>query len=272
MKQEIPREIPQILRKYDIKPNILLDQNFMTDPTLIKKLVSSAGIKPGETVLEIGSGLGTVTRELARSARKVIAIDIEKAFRSALRETLSGSKNVEITTGNALKLISRLKFDKLVSNTPYSISEPLIHKLAACEFKLAVLTLPRNFVARLTAKPGSPGYSKLSMLAQSFFSVETLFPVPNKAFHPEPKVESAVVRLKPKKPKDTKAHMLRYLLLHPGMKLRNALREALTETDFTKNQARDAIAGARLSKSLLEKRINELTAREITLVLGKLVI
>lgn len=263
----------KLLKKHGISPSLILDQNFMTDSGLIRKIVSLARIKPGETVLEIGSGIGSLTPEIAKKARKVIAVDIDKAFAPILRE--SCPKNVEIVTGNILKLIDGLKFRKIISNTPYSICEPLLQKLAGLDFDIAVLTLPKRFIERL-----KEGDSRLSLLANAFFRMEEKLEIPRQAFYPEPKVESGVLLLSPKIQSDYKrepcSYILKKLFLQEGRKLKNALRDALIDLhrdilgkEMTKNQAREIMQKLNIPGRTLETLVRDLKGKEIQGIEGR---
>lgn len=254
----------RLLEKRGISPNVALDQHFMTDPALIRKIVSLAGIKPRDTVLEIGSGIGILTREIAKKAGKVIALEIDKKLLRFMR----CPGNVEPLAGNALKLISGLKFDRLVSNTPYSICEPLIQKLARLKFQRAVLTLPDGFIQRLQSD------SMLGIFAGSFFRMEEKLKVPRKAFCPPPKVESGVLVLSHKTKSEYKKapedYVMKKLFLQGDRKLRNALRDGLIDLhrdilgkEFTKRQAREIIESLKIPEETLEKPVKDLNGEEL---------
>ncbi len=239
----------------------------MTNSLLIRRIVSLARIKPAETVLEIGSGIGSLTPAIAKKAGKVIAVDIDKAFAPILRE--SCPKNVEILTGNILKLIDGLKFRKIISNTPYSICEPLLQKLAGLDFDIAVLTLPKRFIERL-----KEGDSRLSILANAFFRMEEKLAIPRQAFYPEPRVESGVLLLSPKIQSDYKrepcSYILKKLFLQEGRKLKNALRDALIDLHRdilkrpgTKRQAREIMQKLNIPDRTLETLVRDLKGEEI---------
>lgn len=267
------QKVLSLLKRQGISPSLLLDQNFMTDSSLIRKIVSLAGIKPGETVLEIGAGIGTLTPEIARKAKKVVAVDIDKRFVPILRE--SCPSNVEIVTGNILKLIGGLKFDRIISNTPYSICEPLLQKLARLEFERAVLTLPEALIKRLRGEK-----FKLSLFANAFFRMEEKLQIPREAFYPEPKVESGVLVLSHKSKSDYKKapedYVLKKLFLQEDKRLKNALREALIDLhrdilgkEFTKRQARDMIQRLNIPGRTLEALVRDLKGEEIQDIKGK---
>ena len=134
-----------------LKPKLRLDQNFMIDEDILDRIVSMSDLSKKDTVLEIGAGTGLLTKKLARKAGKVIAIEIDETLKTHLKKNLSGAKNVQLVFGNALTKIKHHRFNKIVSNIPYSISEPLIQNLIYRDFDIAVLTVPKVFASRLVA-------------------------------------------------------------------------------------------------------------------------
>jgi 16S rRNA (adenine1518-N6/adenine1519-N6)-dimethyltransferase len=241
------------------------DQHFMTDAKILERIVSAAGIS-GRTVLEIGAGRGSLTRELAKKAGKVIAIEIDRKFERDLEENLRGFENVELIFGNALEIIKKRKFDKMVSNIPYAICESLLQELVFLEFESAVLTLPGPFVQRIKAKPGDKNFSRLSILAGEFFGIKTLFEIPKEAFHPQPRTKSLAVLLKPG-PRDS---LFCRVFLRRKMKLKNAIMRALLDSkEMTKNQARKTIKSLKFN-NLLDKKTSEMDTGELRTVWRKL--
>ncbi len=163
------------------------DQHFLINEQLIAKEVSYAQLSEWDTVLEIGGGLGFLTRELAKRCH---TITIEKDIRliAPLRRT-----GAEVIHGDALKL-QFPNFTKFVSNIPYSISLPLTLKLLRSGFTAGVMIAQKEFAKKLAAKPGDKGYGRLSVIAQYYASVELLDKARKSDFEPHPKVESRIVR------------------------------------------------------------------------------
>ena len=240
-----------------------LDQHFMTDPILIRTIVSLAGIRKNETVLEIGAGKGTVTKEIAGKAGRVIAIEIDPELGEHLRKL--GLPNLEIRIRNALDFLDGLDkknpgFQRVVSNTPYSISEALVQRLAHFPFKKGVFAFPKSFAYRLVEK--GEKRTRLSFVAQEFFGIKLEMEIPKTAFTPVPHTASMVVVLTPKRKKSLAA-----ALLHKEkMLLKNALREVLCEgflgRKSTKREARKAIKGLKISNLLLDKKVAEMDEKE----------
>lgn len=242
------------------------DQHFLTDRETIKRIVSAAQIQGNETVLEIGSGKGFLTKDLAEKAKKVIAIEIDRSLERELTTNLDGVKNVELVFGNALKMIKKLSFDKIVSNTPYAISESLIQEMVFLDFDSAVLILPKSFADRMNAKPDDKKFSRFSIISREFFDVRILFEVPKEALDPRPKTASVVVFLKPRQKKS----LFCRVYLKRKMKLKNAIMQALFVSKvYTKNQARKHIKSLKFN-SLLEKRTSEMDTEELKTVWKRL--
>jgi len=246
-------------RKQILIMKVSLDQHFMTDIKTLQKIADSAELSKSDTVLEIGAGTGVLTRVLANSGAKVIAIEIDPELSAVLKERFHSQKNVEIFEGNALKLIKKLKFNKIVSNIPYAICEPLMLLLRTVDFDVAVLTIPKSFLGKLASG------SRLGFESSVFFEIKELFKVPKKAFSPEPGTESVVVGIRPAR------NIPRTVLLRPKAKLKNAIMEALVEArKCTKNQAREAIKALNLSNIIMEKRVADMDLNDLRQLLSKL--
>ena len=236
-----------------------LDQHFMADPALIKKIVSLAGIRKGETVLEIGAGKGTVTKEIAGKAGRVIAVEIDPILGRELREL--GLPRTEVKIQNALEFLDTQKphFDRIVSNTPYSICEALIRRLPHFSFKKGVFAFPKSFAYRLLEK--GEKRTRLSFLAQEFFSIKIAGDIPKEAFSPAPRTTSVIAVLTPRK-----RTLAAALLLRENMLLKNALRELVCEgvlgRKSTKREAKKAIKSFKINNLLLEKKVADLTEKE----------
>lgn len=172
-----------------------LGQNFLIDNNVAKREVEQAGITSDDVVLEIGPGNGILTNLLAEKAKKVIAIEIDKE----LFNNLDVPNNVELINADALKVdFKKLMFNKIVSNLPFQISSPATFKFLECNFDLAVLIYQKEFADRMIAKPKSKNYSRLSVNVYYRAECEMLNVVSKNCFKPQPKVDSAIIRLVPR--------------------------------------------------------------------------
>ncbi len=183
-----------------IKKNKKIGQCFLKDKNIVSKIIDSANINKNDTILEIGLGEGILTKELSKLSKKVYVIELDKKLEIYADEILSNYKNVEIIWDDALKVnLHNLNYNKVVANLPYQISSPITFKLIDRNFDLAVLMYQYEFAKRMVAKENTVEYGRLSVMVQYFCDVELLFKVPKTVFSPKPKVDSAVVRLTPKK-------------------------------------------------------------------------
>lgn len=238
-----------------------MDQHFMVDEKALERIVSAAGLKKNETVLEIGAGTGLLTERLAKMAGKVIAIEMDEKLAKELEKRFASS-NVLVISGNALEKMKGLSFDKIASNIPYSISEALIQEMIFHSFKCAVLTVPKGFYYRLV------GGSKLGIFAGLFFKVELIGDVPKNAFSPRPKTSSVLIKVELKRLTGNKK-VLKELFLQRDKKIKNALLEAFCKVEkLTRNQARERLKKLG-NNNLLEKRLSVLNADELKILVNK---
>ncbi|MBW1839737.1 MAG: ribosomal RNA small subunit methyltransferase A [Deltaproteobacteria bacterium] len=248
-----------------LKPKLGFDQNFMIDEDILDRIVSMSNLTKKDTVLEIGAGTGSLTKRLAKKAGKVIAIEIDESLKSHLKKNLAGVKNVKLVFGNALTELKHHRFNKVVSNIPYAISEPLIQKLIGKDFDLAVLTVPKVFASRLIADEKERRFTKLSFTFQTFFMITDSLDIQREVFHPQPKVNSIVIKFE-KKNEDS---LTCGLLLRDKMKVKNAIRESLCkEKKMTKNEARKALNTLKIS-SIEDKNVSELSVSQLRKLIEK---
>ncbi|MCW5970011.1 MAG: 16S rRNA (adenine(1518)-N(6)/adenine(1519)-N(6))-dimethyltransferase RsmA [Blastocatellales bacterium] len=178
-------------------------QNFLAEPRYRQRIIQAVNPQPGETIIEIGPGRGALTRPLAESGARIIAIEIDRELVPDLAAGFAGFSNVRIIEADALevdycKLIEPALTARIVANLPYYISTPILQKLISSRRCLTEMTLmlQREVVDRLTAAPGGKQYGYLSVIAQLNCEIARLFDVPPGAFRPVPKVDSSVVRVR----------------------------------------------------------------------------
>jgi 16S rRNA (adenine1518-N6/adenine1519-N6)-dimethyltransferase len=191
-----PTEVKNILAQIGVSPSKSKGQNFLVDDTVAEREVEYLQIQTGETVLEVGPGLGVLTERLAQRADRLIAIELDHAIASYVRSTFG---KVELIEGDALDG-QWPTFDRFISNIPYSISSPLIFKLLDQDFKMAVIMVQKEFADRMVAKADTDDYSRLSVSVYYRAKAEMVEKVGRNRFWPEPEVDSAVVRLTPRPP------------------------------------------------------------------------
>ncbi|RLF13150.1 MAG: ribosomal RNA small subunit methyltransferase A [Thermoprotei archaeon] len=199
-RRELLSFVRSALANYGIKPKRRLGQSFTVDPKLIKDLVAYADVRPSDEVLEVGGGLGCLTKALALKARKVVTVEVDPGLARALRDLTSSLGNVEVVEADFLEL-DGWRVDKVVSTAPYSIASLLVLKLVTdFSFEKAVLTFQREFAERLIARPGTTDYGRLTVVVSLFADVKLLRHVSRRSFYPTPDVDSAVVEVTLRKP------------------------------------------------------------------------
>ncbi len=180
-------------------------QNFLTDANIVRKIADSADLSKDESVIEIGPGIGTLTRELSDRAGNVTSVEIDKKLIPVLEETLQDKENVKVLNKDVLKLLPEDFPDgpfKVVANLPYNITSPVIFFFLESDLDVKSLQflIQKEVAERIVAEPGSKIYGALSVIAQYYADPEILFDVPAGVFMPRPKVDSSLIRLTKKIP------------------------------------------------------------------------
>ena len=241
-----------ILNEYGIKLNKNLGQNYLIDKNKRDQIIGFGNITKKDVVLEIGTGIGTLTIELAKKAKKVIAIEQDKKICEILANRLKEEKidNVELINDDALK-VEFPKFNKIISNLPYQISSPITFKFLNYDFDLAILMYQKEFANRMNGKVGTKDYSRLSAMLYFKCDVEKLTDVSCESFIPKPQIDSSVVKLTPKENKisaedfETYSKFTKALFQHRNKKIKNALIDS-----------RHIIGN--IDKKILKRRLNEI--------------
>ena len=262
-----------ILNKYGIKLNKNLGQNYLIDKNKRDQIVNFGNISNDDVILEIGAGIGTLTIELAKKAKKVIAIEQDPKICEILANRLKEEKisNVELINDDALK-VDFPKFTKIISNLPYQISSPITFKFLDYDFDLAVLMYQKEFADRMNGEVASKNYSRLSAMLYFRCDVEKLTDVSQQSFIPKPQIDSTVVKLTPKEnqisPDDFKVYskFTKALFQHRNKKIRNALidsRHIISNIDKKELKKRLNAIEDEILNDYLSKRVIVLTPEEI---------
>jgi len=218
-----------LLRRHRIFPNKLLGQNFMVESSILQYICGCASLVQNDVVLDIGAGFGFLTRFLADRCKSVLAVESDAKLLKVLQEQLEDLSNVKIIEGDVLKL-QIPRFNKVVSIPPYNISSRLLTWLFSKNFDCAVLVFQKEFANRLLASIGTECYGWLTVVAYYYAEADLLDDIPKLMFYPQPKVDSIVVRLRPRKhpPFDLKSEALfrrlaKSLFTQRNRKVRNAI-------------------------------------------------
>lgn len=197
-------DIKALLARHGFRFSKSMGQNFLIQSWVPREIAQASGAGPGTGVLEIGPGIGPLTRELSALADRVAAVELDRSLLPILAETLSDKDNVEIVPGDIMKLdLPSLVTEKLpglrpivCANLPYNITTPVLTLLleSGC-FSAITVMIQREVARRICAAPGSADYGAFSVLCQYYAKTELLFDVGPECFIPAPKVTSSVLRL-----------------------------------------------------------------------------
>ena len=250
------------LDELGIPPLKRFGQHFLLDKQIRDQLIEHAQLSSEDTVVEVGAGLGFLTTALALTARHLVAIEKDRSLAKYLAEKFAKNSNVEVIQGDALELRIR-SGAKVVSSPPYNISSKLTLHILGSGFELASLLLQEDFVKRLTAPSGSREYGRLSVMLQTKARAQYVTKAPASSFYPKPRVDSALVTIKPVPPPipvlDTKAfeNLVRDLFTQRRRKLRGVLSRYLTaKYPSIKERVLSEV-------EFTEKRVYELTPTEL---------
>ena len=271
--QSLSKITKNILNQHGIKLNKNLGQNYLIDKNKRDQIINFGNIDENDVILEIGTGIGTLTIELAKKAKKVIAIEQDKKICEILAKRLKDEKidNVELINDDALK-VEFPKFNKIISNLPYQISSPITFKFLDYDFDLAILMYQKEFAERMNGEVGTKNYSRLSAMLYFKCDVEKLTDVSSESFIPKPEIDSTVVSLTPKEnkipPEDFKIYsdFTKALFQHRNKKIRNALidsRHIVTKLDKKEMKRRMNEIESEQLNEYLKKRVVALSPEEI---------
>ncbi|RAP52325.1 MAG: 16S rRNA (adenine(1518)-N(6)/adenine(1519)-N(6))-dimethyltransferase [Methanosphaera sp. rholeuAM270] len=261
----MPNNTKEILKKYNIRLDKNKSQNYLINENKLKNIMENADIHPDETILEIGAGIGTLTIPLSRKASKVIAIEKDPYIAEVLQHRITEEKinNIEIINEDALK-IEYPPFDKIVSNLPYQISSPVTFKLLKYDFKKAILMYQLEFAKRMNAKADTKEYSRLSVALYYRADIRIIDTLSPEAFIPQPRVNSAVIELIPKKEVELNDYfddVARALFQHRNKKARKALIQSAHELNCEKKKMKLLLE--EVENDLLDEKVFKLSPEQI---------
>ena len=251
-----PSQVRDLLDQHGFHTKKSLGQNFLIDRNILDRIVDTAGLAQGTNVLEVGPGIGTLTRALSASAGKVAAVEIDDRLIPILRETTGDRDNITIIQGDILKTdiagIVAGVFGggpfTLVANLPYYITSPVIMRFLEEDLpvKRMVVMVQKEVAQRLTASPGTKEWGALSAAAQLYADIDMPMSVPPTVFYPQPQVASGVVRLDKKEVSLSPAVKAAFFsLMRAGFgkrrkTLQNSLLSVLGERDAVSRACADA--------------------------------
>ena len=250
--ENILEETRFIMKKYNIRANKNLGQNFLINEEVVKNIVGCSNIEKEDLVIEIGPGLGTLTKYLLEKAGKIICIELDTKMLQILEDRFSLYNNFELINNDVLKVYlkniikkekeeGKIKNVKIVANLPYYITTPIIMKLLEEELELESITvmIQKEVADRLIATPGEKNTGAITYSVYYYADSEAIMEVPNSSFIPEPEVTSKVIKLNIRKepavkPKD-KEKMFK-IIKYAFMQKRKTLLNSLTNNGVFKNK------------------------------------
>lgn len=250
-----PEVVHYICKRFDIKMSKKLGQNFLIKRGIVDEIVHAAELTPGEPVLEVGPGIGTLTQGLAQSGAAVTAIELDRRLLEVLDTTLASYDNVRIVHGDVLKLdvptIMNHKPFKVVANLPYYITTPIIMSLLESKLPIErlVVMVQKEVALRMVAKPGTKDYGALSVAVQYYTEPDIVLDVPPKSFLPAPAVTSSVIRcvLRDKPPVDVIDEKLFFRVVKAGFaQRRKTFANTMKTTGLSKDRIEELLAKANI--------------------------
>lgn len=263
-------ELQRLLTRHGFRFSKSLGQNFLIQREIPRRIAAACGADGTHAVLEIGPGVGTLTRELAPRAGRVVAVELDRALLPLLAETVGEYENVEVLQGDVMKLdLDTLMADKfsgftplVCANLPYNITTPVLTKLLeAGVFASITVMIQREVARRICAGPGSADYGAFSVFCQYHAHCDYLFEVPPDCFLPAPKVTSAVVTLTPRpQPEEVEDEAAFFRVVRAAFaQRRKTLLNCLSTaygSRFSKEELRDLIAGCGLPEDVRGERLS----------------
>ena len=241
-----------IMKKYNIRANKSLGQNFLINDKVVEEIISGSSIDENDLIIEIGPGLGTLTKYLLEKAKKVICIELDKKMIKILEDRFKLYNNFELIHGDILKVDlnaiikkekenSNIKEVKIVANLPYYITTPIIMKLLEDNLDLNSMTVmvQKEVADRLTATPGDKNTGAITYSVYYYATSETILEVSKDSFIPEPEVASEVIKLNIRKtpPVEVKSKKIMFRIIKCSfMQRRKTLVNALANTKVFLNK------------------------------------
>ncbi|ADG41085.1 MULTISPECIES: 16S rRNA (adenine(1518)-N(6)/adenine(1519)-N(6))-dimethyltransferase RsmA [Leuconostoc] len=279
-----PMRTQAILNTYGLHAKKKFGQNFLTDLTVLHGIVDIAGITDQDYVIEIGPGIGALTEQLARAAKKVVAFEIDTQMVDVLSETLQPYDNVKVINGDILDInlpeVIRAEFGeeahvKVVANLPYYITTPILMQLLRTNIAWdnIVVMMQREVAERLNAEVGTKAYGVLTLIIQYFAQAELAIEVSAASFNPAPNVDSAVVKLTPLSPELVVAQperlfgVIKGSFSHRRKSLWNNMLQTYGKEAVTKEKITKALDQANIAPSIRAERLDlkQLTALYLAL-------
>lgn len=255
-------ELRALARRHGVRPSKAFGQNFLVDPNLARAIVADAGIEPGDRVVEVGAGLGSLTVALAEVAAEVVAVEADRSLVQALREVVGDDDRVRVVEGDALRMDWSAELRgtpwRMVSNLPYNVAVPLVFRMLdeAPQVDRFLVMVQREVGERMAAAPGTEAYGAASVRLAFLADVETVRRVPASVFWPRPNVESVLVRIVPREPPVDVARDDLFTVVEAGFaQRRKTMRNALVRLGLSAEGAGAALAACGLAADVRAEQL-----------------
>lgn len=232
-----------------------LDQHFLIDKNIINKFIEICNLNDNETVLEIGPGIGVLTKQIAPKVKKMYVIEKD----TRLKDYLDKIDNIEVIYDNCLK-VKFPKVDKIITSLPYSIIEPFIYKIIKEDFKELYMIMGKNYIDNIINKK----ITNLSLLTNIYFDIDKYFDIKPESFNPKPRVMSSVIRLKYKKEYTKKELLLQNMYKLNDKLVKNSLLESLIIiNNTTKKETKEIIKKYNIPNNILNTKFNMINNKDL---------
>lgn len=273
-----PSELRQFLSSLQISPKKGLSQNFLIDGNILRKIVEVSDVTPGDVVLEIGPGPGSLTEQLLEKGATVIAVEKDPILAQALERLKSPNRSLEVFCDDILTFpieeklapfLSQQQKAKVIANLPYHLTTPIIIRLVSLRNTISSLTLmvQDEVAKRFTATPGTPEYSSFTVFLNFFTTPRYAFQVSNHCFYPEPSIQSAVVILELKSPPTVSNEEQFFLLTRAAFSQRRKMLRSSLRSLYSSEMITEALLSFHLNPQI---RPEELSLEEFIQLFEKL--
>ena len=270
-------ETQMLLNQYNLKANKRLGQNFLISQDVLDKIIEKSEITENDVVLEIGPGLGTLTKELAKVAKKVIVVELDENMVNILKGRPLGN-NIEIVHGDILtvnlnEILNGYKSIKVVANLPYYITTPIIMKLLEEKYDIESITImvQKEVGRRLCAEPGNKEYGAITISVDYYSDANIVIDVPKDNFLPAPEVDSCVIKLDIRKEPIVKIadEKLFFTLIKNGFcQRRKTILNSLASGNFSKEEVKQVLNKLSIDEKLRAEDLSIFDFANISNVLG----
>ena len=272
--ENILEETKSIMKKYGIRANKSLGQNFLISNEVVEKIISASDIKENDMVIEIGPGLGTLTKFLLQKAKKVLCVELDKKMIKILNDRFSDCNNFELINEDILKVnLKKIIEDnkkteqianvKIVANLPYYITTPIIMKLLEEKLDIESITvmIQKEVADRLIEIPGGKNTGAITYTVYYYCESEKIIEVPNNSFIPEPDVTSEVIKMNLRKEPAVKIQepKIMFMIIKSAfMQRRKTLLNALTNTKvfINKNEGLNILKKLNLNENIRAEELS----------------